>query len=135
MPVRIELLFDGAPDPGLRDVRIASGVTVRHSGRLTADALLVRMAAEAVDPGTLLVVTDDAELRRELTHRGARTVNTRWLIGRLERSRLQSPSIGRPNRPPPPPPHGSPTRAAHAPGIHDAPPPSRNPAPGPTLQH
>jgi hypothetical protein len=96
MPVRIELLFDGAPDRGLRDVRIAAGVTVRHSGRLSADALLVRMAAEAVDPGTLLVVTDDVDLRRELTHRGARTINTRWLIARLGRSRLQSPSIGRP---------------------------------------
>jgi hypothetical protein len=96
MPVRIELLFDGPPDPGMRDVRIASGVTVRHSGRLSADALLVRMAAEAIDPGTLLVVTDDGDLRRELNHRGARTISTRWLIARLEHSRLESPSIGRP---------------------------------------
>ena len=49
MPVRIELLFDGPPDPGLRDARIASGLVVRYSGRMTADALLARMVGEAVD--------------------------------------------------------------------------------------
>lgn len=101
MPVRIELLFDGPPDQGLRDARIASGLVVRYSGRLSADALLVRMVAEAVDPGTLLVVSDDVELRHELTRRGGHTAGTRWLIDRLARSRLSSASIGQ-SRPPSP---------------------------------
>jgi hypothetical protein len=100
MPVRIELLFDGPPDPGLHGARIASGVLVRYSGQLSADTLLARMVSEAVDPGTLLVVTDDIDLRRELTRRGARTAGTPWIVGRLDRSRLVSPSIGRPKAPP-----------------------------------
>jgi hypothetical protein len=100
MPVRIELLFDGAPDQGLRDARIAAGLVVRYSGRMSADALLTRMVGEAVDPGTLLVVTDDVDLRHEITRRGGRTVGALWLIGRLERSRLLSPAIGRPKPPP-----------------------------------
>jgi hypothetical protein len=111
MPVRIELLFDGPPDPGLRDARIASGLVVRYSGRMTADALLARMVGEAVDPGTLLVITDDVDLRHELTRRGARTAGANWLIGRLERSRLQAPAIGRPKPPPPADPAHAPTGA------------------------
>jgi hypothetical protein len=91
LPVRIELLFDGPPDQGLRDARIASGLVVRYSGRDSADALLVRMVGEAVDPGALLVVSDDVELRHELTRRGGHTAGTRWLIDRLARSRLSSP--------------------------------------------
>ena len=101
MPVRIELLFDGPPDQGLRDARIAAGLVVRYSGRLSADALLVQMVAEAVDPGTLLVVSDDVALRHELTRRGGHTAGTRWLMDRLARSRLSSPSIGQ-SKPPTP---------------------------------
>ena len=37
--VRIEIVFDGPPDRGLRGTRIASGLTVRHSGRYSADSL------------------------------------------------------------------------------------------------
>jgi predicted RNA-binding protein with PIN domain len=99
MPIRIELAFDGPPDPGLGTARIASGLTVRYSGRQSADALLARLASEAADPVTLLIVTDDIELRHIVTRIGARTASARWLIGRLERARLVSPGIGRP-RPP-----------------------------------
>ena len=113
MPVRIELLFDGPPDQGLRDARIASGLVVRYSGRMSADALLARMVGEAVDPGTLLVVTDDVDLRHEIARRGGRTAGALWLIGRLERSRLESPAIGRPKAPPP-------ANPAHAPGGANA---------------
>jgi hypothetical protein len=103
LPVRIELLFDGPPDPGLGDTRIASGVMVRYSGRLSADAVLARLVAEAENPDTLLVVTDDVELRHQIMRRGGHTASARWLIGRLERSRLQAPSIGRPSSAGPPP--------------------------------
>jgi predicted RNA-binding protein with PIN domain len=101
MPVRIELLFDGPPDPGLRDTRIASGVTVRYSGRLSADFVLARLVAEAENPDTLLVVTDDVELRHQIMRRGGHTASARWLVGRLERGRLMAPSVGRPSPPVP----------------------------------
>src|SRR4051794_25814285 len=99
MPVRIELVFDGPPDRGLGDTRIASGVTVRYSGRYSADSLLARLVAEAEDASTILVVTDDVDLRHEITRQGGRTAGARWLIGRLERSRLAAPSVGRPKPP------------------------------------
>ena len=100
LPVRIELLFDGPPDPGLRGARIASGLLIRYSGQLSADTLLARMVSEAVNPGALLVVTDDIDLRHEITRRGGRTAGAQWLIGRLDRSRLLAPSVGRPKAPP-----------------------------------
>ena len=105
----IELVFDGAPDPGLRGERIASGVGVRYSGRRTGDELIIdlvesggRATAERV-----LIVTDDRELGRAVRALGARTAGTAWLIGRLERPRLASPSIGN-RRPPASPPAGPP---------------------------
>ena len=104
--VRIELLFDGPPERGLHGTRIASGVTVRHAGRLSADALAIRLVTEATgghpDPAgqpALLVVTDDGNLARELRIRGAATIGASWLTRRLARPRLASVSVGRP-RPP-----------------------------------
>jgi hypothetical protein len=102
--IRIELLFDGPPEPGMRNTRIASGVTVRHAGRLSADELALRLVTQATgghpDPATvtpaLLVVTDDGRLARELRARGAATIGASWLIHRLDRPRLSSPSVGRP---------------------------------------
>ena len=97
----VELVFDGAPDPGLRGERIASGVGVRYSGRRTADEVIIglvetagRSAAEA-----LLIVTNDRELGSAVRALGARTAGTAWLVGRLDRPRLASPSVG--NRRPP----------------------------------
>ncbi len=102
--VRIELVFDGPPDPGSGNVRVASGVTVRYSGRVSADALLARLVTEAAPrtieaAATTLVVTDDHELARELRRRGAATAQTAWLLHRLERASLAAPSVGR-ARPP-----------------------------------
>jgi hypothetical protein len=102
--IRIELLFDGPPEPGMRGTRIASGVTVRHSGRLSADELALRLVTEAtggrIDPSGgapgLLVVTDDGRLARELRGQGAATIGASWLIHRLDRPRLSSVSAGRP---------------------------------------
>ena len=39
--VGIELIFDGAPDSGMRGERIASGLIVRHAGRRSADDVLL----------------------------------------------------------------------------------------------
>jgi hypothetical protein len=104
--VGIELVFDGAPDRGMRGQRVAAGLIVRHAGRRSADELLVALVEEAraaVGPsGTagLLVVSDDHALRAALRQRGARTAGSAWLLGRLERPRLSAPSVG--NRRPPP---------------------------------
>jgi hypothetical protein len=105
--VGVELVFDGAPDPGLRGERIASGLIVRHAGRRSADDLLLSLvdqagaAAGARAVAGLLVVTDDRELRTALHAKGARTAGTAWLLGRLDRPTLASPSVG--NRRPPTP--------------------------------
>jgi hypothetical protein len=104
-PIGVELVFDGAPEAGLRGERIASGLIVRHAGRRSADDVLLglvdqaREAAGASGASGLLVVTDDHALRVALQPKGARTAGTGWLLARLDRPRLASPSLG--NRRPP----------------------------------
>ena len=103
--VGIELVFDGAPAAGLRGERIASGLIVRPGGRRPADDVrveLVDQARAAVGPAGaagLLVVTDDRDLRAAVGAKGARTAGTAWLLARLDRPTLASPSVG--NRRPP----------------------------------
>lgn len=110
----IEIVFDGPPEPGLKNERIASGVSVRYGGRHTADTILVTLVEEVAMAGgarageaapatdAILVVSDDRDLRFAIGRRGARTAGAQWLIRRLERPRLSAPSIG--NRRPPVPP-------------------------------
>lgn len=106
----ITLVFDGQAEARVRGERIAGGLTVRYSGRRSADELILQLVDDAVTwsdaegPGasTVLVVTDDRELRARLHRKGARSAGAQWLIGRLERPRLSAPSIGN-ARPPTPP--------------------------------
>jgi predicted RNA-binding protein with PIN domain len=104
----IELVFDGPPERGLRNERIAAGLVVRYSGGRTADAVIltivddVRLLDGADGTATLLVVTDDRDLRHGSRLRGARTAGSAWLLGRLGSGRLASPSIGNPRPPRPP---------------------------------
>jgi hypothetical protein len=110
----IELVLDGPPERGLRGERIAHGVSVRFSGRHTADTILVTLVddvamAAGAPPGggspatdAILVVTDDRDLRFALQRRGARTAGTAWLVTRLARPRLMAPSVGNPRPPVPP---------------------------------
>jgi hypothetical protein len=123
--IAVELVFDGAPDRGLRGERIASGVTVRHSGGRTADDLLRALVDEvrarpggAAATSRILVVTDDHALRASLHERGARTAGTSWFLGRLERPRLAAPSVGnrRPPKPAGPPTAGDDERPGWSPG-------------------
>ena len=114
--VRIELIFDGPQEQGLGDTRIASGVSVRYSGRYTADSVIAKLVAEAVQPVALLVVTDDAELTDRVKRVGGRTARTEWLMARLSRSRLESPSIGRPRPPAGPANTGRPARTTRIAG-------------------
>jgi rRNA-processing protein FCF1 len=104
--VGIELVFDGAPEPGLRGERIASGLIVRHAGRRSADQAIVSLVEEArmgsgdaAGADNVLVVTDDRELRHAVQTHGAKTARAEWLLARLARGTLQSPAIGNP-RPP-----------------------------------
>ncbi len=130
----IELIFDGPAEPGLTRQRIAHGVSVRYGGRHTADTVLITLVEDVVlgaggTPGggslatdALLVVTDDRELRAAVTRRGARSAGASWLLRRMERPRLASPSVG--NARPPRAPHvdqgppGSASASADADG-HD----------------
>jgi hypothetical protein len=103
--VGIELVLDGQPEPGMHGARVASGLIVRHGGRRTGDDVLLRLVDDARAAGdstdTILVVTDDRQLRGALGARGVRTAGTRWLLGRLERGRLSAPSTGNARRPAP----------------------------------
>jgi hypothetical protein len=111
--VAVVLVLDGSPEHGLVSRRVASGVEVRYSGRFTADELILRLAEHdfAAETAGLLVVTDDFELAASVRRVGGRTVRNGWLIDRLGRQRLASPSAGRPaspsiGRPPVPAPAG-----------------------------
>ncbi len=115
-PIRIELIFDGPPDPGLRGTRIASGLTVRHSGAMSADRLIERLVADAIGTGgtpeaahaagdAILVVTNDIELGQRVRRRGARSAGAVWLTRRLDRGVLSAPAAGRPRPPKPMPGH------------------------------
>ena len=106
-PIRIELIFDGPPDRGLHGTRIASGLTVRHSGSMSADRLIERLVAEAIGTGgtpdaahaagdAILVITDDIELGQRVRRRGGRSAGAVWLTRRLDRGVLSAPSAGRP---------------------------------------
>ena len=84
----------------MRGERVAAGLIVRHSGRRTADEVLLslvdetRAVAGAAATGALLVVSDDHALRASLRAKGARTAGSAWLLGRLERPKLSAPSVG-----------------------------------------
>lgn len=96
--VRVEIVFDGPPPPGSGG-RIAHGVGVRYAGRISADDH-IRALVDTLPrprPGEdqpVLVVTDDAELRRSLRDVGVTTARTAWLMARLDRTTLSAPSVG-----------------------------------------
>jgi YacP-like NYN domain len=110
--VAIDVVFDGPGERGLRNERIASGLRVRYSGPRTADAVLLSLVDEtrAVDgpaaTASILVVTNDRELKASLHARGARTAGADWLLGRLDRVGSGRPPTGvkakssKPSKPP-----------------------------------
>ena len=98
-PVSVTVVLDGSPEHGLVSRRIASGVEVRYSGRISADALIGQLM-ERTPPdqaGGIVVVTDDAELSATVRRAGGRTARTSWLIDRLGRQRLSAPAPGKPS--------------------------------------
>jgi hypothetical protein len=88
--VIVDLVFDGPPAGGLRG-RLATGLRVAYSGRLTADQVIddgvgAQLGADG-PAGTwgILVVSDDRGLRDAVAAKGARTAGTPWLAGRIGR--------------------------------------------------
>ena len=94
--VLVDLVFDGPPSGGITG-RLATGLRVAYSGRLSADRVIddgvgAQLAADG-PAGTwgILVVTDDRGLREAVTAKGARTAGTAWLAGRIGRLGLETP--------------------------------------------
>lgn len=101
--VAVVVVLDGSPEHGMVSRHVASGVEIRYSGRSTADELITHLVERDFAAGAsgLLVVTDDNGLASAVRRVGGRTVRNGWLIDRLGRQRLSSPSTGRPGLVPP----------------------------------
>jgi hypothetical protein len=88
--VDLKLVLDGRPERAFART-VSNGVVIRHSGRRTADEVIVdEVALEEASSGpaaaaAILVVTDDGELRALVRRHGGRTEGTAWLAGRLAR--------------------------------------------------
>jgi hypothetical protein len=95
--VVVDLVFDGPPAGGIKG-RLATGLRVAYSGRLSADQVIddgvgAQLAADG-PAGTwgILVVTDDRGLREAVGAKGARTAGAAWLAGRLGRLSVDAPA-------------------------------------------
>ncbi len=95
--VVVDLVFDGPPAGGIKG-RLATGLRVAYSGRLSADQVIddgvgAQLAADG-PAGTwgILVITDDRGLREAVGAKGARTAGAAWLAGRLGRLSVDAPA-------------------------------------------
>ena len=97
--VVVDLVFDGPPAGGIKG-RLATGLRVAYSGRVSADQVIddgvgAQLAADG-PAGTwgILVITDDRGLREAVGAKGARTAGTTWLAGRIGRLAVEAPDRG-----------------------------------------
>jgi hypothetical protein len=88
--VVVDLVFDGPASGGVTG-RLATGLRVSYSGRISADRVIddgvaAQLAADG-PAGTwgILVVTDDRGLQGAVRSKGARTASTTWITGRIGR--------------------------------------------------
>jgi len=95
--VVVDLVFDGPPAGGIKG-RLATGLRVAYSGRVSADQVIddgvgAQLAADG-PAGTwgILVITDDRGLREAVGAKGARTAGASWLAGRLGRLSVDAPA-------------------------------------------
>lgn len=95
--VIVDLVFDGPPSGGITG-RLATGLRVAYSGRISADRVIdegvaAQLAADG-PAGTwgILVITDDRALRDAVGAKGARTAGASWLAGRLGRLPVDAPA-------------------------------------------
>jgi hypothetical protein len=86
----VELILDGHPAGGPRG-RIAPGFSVAYGRQRTADAIIADLVAEAArelgpaGADSIVVVTDDHEVRSHARRHGARVAGSAWLVERTER--------------------------------------------------
>ncbi|HEY3334398.1 MAG TPA: hypothetical protein VGK16_04100 [Candidatus Limnocylindrales bacterium] len=96
----IDLVFDGVGHGVFG--RLAEGMYVRYSGRREADDVILDLVGDALmEAGggptagaTVLVVSNDRELRERILAKGSRTVPLQWLIERMGVPVLQAPAAG-----------------------------------------
>jgi hypothetical protein len=87
-PIEVELILDGHAGGGPTG-RIAPGFTVTYSRHASADAVIGDRVAEALlalgpaGAWSVVVVTDDREVRDHARRNGARVEGTAWLATRL----------------------------------------------------
>lgn len=87
-PTEVELILDGHAGGGPSG-RIAPGFVVTFSRHATADAVIGDRVAEALaalgpaGAWSVIVVTDDREVRDHARRHGARVEGTAWLAARL----------------------------------------------------
>jgi len=68
--VRVTVVFDGPPPSGTPELEHLGSVTVRYSGKLTADKVILNLLA-AENAADWVVISDDRELRNLARERGA----------------------------------------------------------------
>ena len=89
-PTQVELILDGHPG-GSPSGRLAPGFSVSYSRHATADQVIgdrVGEALVALGPAgawSVIVVTDDREVRDHARRNGARVEGTAWLVEQLGR--------------------------------------------------
>jgi len=87
-PTEVELILDGHPG-GSPSGRLAPGFSVSYSRHATADDVIGDRVAEALlalgpaGAWSVVVVTDDREVRDHARRNGARVEGTAWLADRL----------------------------------------------------
>jgi hypothetical protein len=87
-PIQVELIFDGHAGPTPAG-RIAPGFSVVFSRGTTADHVIGQRVVEVfrelgpVDTDSVLVVSDDREVRDQARANGVRVQGTAWLAGHL----------------------------------------------------
>ena len=102
--VIVDLVFDGPPSGGVTG-RLATGLRVSYSGRVSADRVIhdgVEAQLAADGPAAtwgILVVTDDRGLGDAVRAKGARTAGTAWITGRIGHVMEDRPRTGKPVAP------------------------------------
>jgi hypothetical protein len=87
-PTEVELILDGHPG-GSPSGRVAPGFSVSYSRHATADEVIGDRVAEAlralgpVGAWSVVVVSDDRQVRDHARRNGARVESTQWLADRL----------------------------------------------------
>ncbi len=110
-PIEVELILDGHAGPTPTG-RIAPGFSVMYSRGTTADHVIGQRVIEVfrelgpVESDTVMVVSDDREVRDQARANGVRVQGTAWLAGHLSAAdaahRARGTSIGQGRAPRPP---------------------------------